>query len=219
MQDTFDVLMRLNSAGAAKMASGNYKAGAAAFARGLTVTIIKPSAGKGIYKNNPSDWKLASTQAFAENASTKLCDVFDRCFVVSTTTETSGNGILHAGGNELLLSAILCYNMALAFHLTGCQSAENQRYNFRQAWAFYRRALRLVQRMNRRSEDVIKISLATVNNIASLALEELDLYSFGMYRKQISAMTAEMESDFYFDFFIGNFVSTEAIHEHPASAA
>eukprot|EP00977_Amphora_coffeiformis_P024517 scaffold16111_cov172-Amphora_coffeaeformis.AAC.5 len=217
MQETFDQLVRLNSAGAAKMASGDYEAGLAAFAYGLTITI-RSSSPEFTHKKNPSDWKLASTQSFAHDASTKLCDVFDRCFVVSTPIDTSEKGIPHMRQNKHLLTAILYYNTALAFHLAGSRSAEHQRYNFGQAWAFYRRTLGVVQRMNP-SQDVAKISLATVNNIASLALEELDFECYGICRKKISAMTAAMTSDFYFDFFVGNFVTTEAIHKHPASAA
>ena len=215
-------MVRLNSAGAAKMASGNYEDGATAFAYGLAITATSSSR-RVVHRTKkvlPSGWNLACTQAFLDDDPMKLCHVFDRCFIVSTTTETNGRGMITlAGENErLLLSAILSYNLALAFHLAGCQGTENQRYNFCQARAFNKRTLRMVQTMSR-SENVTKLSLATLNNMASLALEELDFKSFHTCRKQISSLTAAMESDFYFDFFVGNFVVSQAIHEHPASSA
>ena len=159
-------------------------------------------------------WKLEAIPVVADTSKNTSCHSFDLCFAV--VLDTIDLGISTKNEAELLIATML-YNIALA-----CQhealSPNSRRSSYLEATLrIYNMAVNVLLNLNG-SSDTLSLLLATSNNMACLALENLDYDSFDRYRSWIGYFLISQKT-FHPDFFSGNFAATGSVRKSPAAAA
>ena len=121
-----------------------------------------------------------------------------------------------------LFSAALLFNIALVHQLNvSSATSDSSRAVSDTAMCLYARSMQLLQGHLDRTSDGAALMLAVSNNMATLALENMDWASFSAYRSMMGYYLAITNTTgaFHAHFFAGNLSATENAYKRPAPAA
>ena len=215
MSDTFQTVIRLSRQGASLLAKGDTTASILSLRSALT--HLKSLVDGETVLPSLQSWRITTMPVPHEQGShssnnSTSCELFSHCFLIMPMP---CHEKVPTHDKYALLSAALLFNVALAYHLRGPLN-DSQRI----AMNMYAKAANLLQRLDITS-DGSAVMLAICNNMAAMALEDLDLQAFAVYRQTIGSYLSITETTgaFYLAFFAGNFAATEAVHQRPAPAA
>ena len=141
------------------------------------------------------------------------CAVFDRCFLIMPLP---CHEKVPTRDKCALFTAALMYNLALAYQLWNASLD-----HAKSAIDLYNKAAHLLIRGLDTTSDGAALMLAVSNNLATSALESLDLYMFGAYRQSMGSylrLTAKTGT-FHSSFFAHNYSATHDVYMRPAPAA
>ena len=221
-EPAFQEAMLASRQGASEMARGDYQKSIQAFRR--AIVSLKRTVDSDMPLPCLQSWRLTTmpipnTQQLAES-DTNACAVFDRCFLLMPMP---CHEKIPSNDKVALVSAALLFNIALAYQLQAARSSLTPLSSVHNGTAMrlYNRASQVLQGHLEGTSDGAALMLAVSNNMAALALEQLDLTAFATHRTKMGKYltVTSMTGTFHSNFFAGNFAATDDVHKRPAPAA
>ena len=190
------------------MEAGNFRCALHSFESSFEFVMALEGRSEHILPHNFSQvWRLTSTPTACEIADETGFLYFDQCFEV----EPSQKGGIVTQGDLALLMAALLYNMALA-HMA-CYGKHVPQVAY-----FFQRSFDVIGNVDANSRQVLALTVAISNNIASLALDQKNYPVFDSYRQLLGTVLSQC-GHFFSKFFAGNFATTADVRVRPAAAA
>lgn len=172
--------LSLNANGVLMMAQGNFSTAVASFYAALKVIkpLASPSSKCTGTASGAKAWDLACTAAISDSVeSTNFRTLFCQCFMVVPVNEEVKDPTTP---DIEIFCAVLVYNVGLVYHLSGLCEDERGAYHLKKAMRLYKVAASQLRGLHQ-SEEGLAVFLAVFNNIAALALELEEAYTFDEY--------------------------------------
>ena len=203
------------------MARGNYAKSVQAFHQALL--LLKSTVDGNATLPCLQSWRLTTmpvpTLQQEEASYSSSCAMFDRFFLIMPMP---CHERIPTNDKVALISAALLFNIALVhqLHVSSLSSDSPQAFSDT-AMCLYTRSMHLLQGHLDRTSDGAALMLAVSNNMATLALENMDWASFDAYRSTMGHYLSITNTTgaFHAHFFAGNLSATENAYKRPAPAA
>eukprot|EP00977_Amphora_coffeiformis_P006482 scaffold1390_cov172-Amphora_coffeaeformis.AAC.16 len=211
---SFATAAALNSEGIHLMSIGDHEGALRIFEKALAISQSLSGHATNSSNSDVRSWRPETIAFVSKISKNTSCPSFDRCFDV--VLDPFCQGIPSKNEVELLIATVL-YNVALS-----CQHEAFSRISQRSSYLettvrIYHMAVDVLLNLNV-SSDSLSLLLAMSNNMAFLALENLDYDSFDRYRGWMGCFLISQKL-FHQNFFSGNFAATSTVKERPAAAA
>ena len=206
--NALSLAINLNKRGVSQMSAGNFEAAVVSFQTSFDFVLALEGRSANVLPYNFSQvWQLTSTPTACALADETGFRFFDQCFEISPCEK---GGHVTQGDLALFMSTIL-FNTALA-HMS-FYGKHSKCVSF-----LFQKSFDVLENVDASSNQVLAVTMAISNNIASLALERKDYMVFESYRQLLGSILARC-GHFFSKFFAGNFATTADAHERPAAAA
>lgn len=220
---TFMEAILASRKGATEMARGNYANSVQAFRQALL--LLKSTVDSNAALPCLQSWRLTTmpvpTLQHEEVSYSSSCPMFDRFFLIMPMP---CHEKIPTNDKVSLFSAALLFNIALVHQLhvsSSSLSSDSPQAFTETAMCLYTRSMQLLQGNLDRASDGAALMLAVSNNLATLALENMDWTSFNAYRSTMGHYLSITNTTgaFHAHFFAGNLSATENANKRPAPAA
>ena len=224
--------MALNAHGTALLGRGNYTEAAAAFCAALKLIQSPPDAISAGPSETLAGCRLGTVRANeAKHERRERFGVFRRCFVLVGEQSNDKNTVFLVRNNELY-HAVLLYNIAFTYHLSGICLADQddseysdngdeedtETYHLEKALQLYHVAASILCSLDE-SDEGLAVFLAVSNNLAAAALKLGDHANFSQYRHVIGEILKEQAVDFFQTFFFQNYKATKFVQARADASA